>query len=76
MLCADLTRSGHGTFNGEFSYLATYTGTGYGELGQSSAALMKPELATSAGFKGTGFGNNAFNAHLHADTCANGGGGV
>ena len=77
MLCADLARLGHGSFGSDYvNYLSSYAGAGYGEVHKGMASLMKPELATSASFKGSGFGDNTFNAHLHADTCANGGGGV
>jgi len=76
MLCADLARLGHGSFGSDYvNYLGSYTGAGYGEVHKGMASLMKPELATSASFKGSGFGDNTFNAHLHVDTCANGGGG-
>ena len=76
MLCADLIRSGQGMYSGKLSYLAAYTGTGYGDIEKDSATLMKPELMTMASFKGSGFPDSTFNTHLHADTCANGGGGV
>ena len=88
MLCADLSKDGTGSYSGPFSYLDSYEGDGYGKLknkgsrggkGKAKAGnmakLSKPELATSVSFNGKGFQDGVYKAHLHADTCANDGGG-
>lgn len=74
MLCADLAGEA-GSYSGTFSYLATHPGT-YGPISMTRASLRTPGIETEVDFVGSAPDYSMFGAHLHADDCANNGGGV
>lgn len=79
MICADLEPENlaeDATYSGSLSYLAGYTGPGYGKISGSARLGKTNTLQTQIAFSGSGFGDLAFNAHLHARSCADDEGGV
>jgi hypothetical protein len=79
MFCADLSPTDLATdasYTGVLSYLASYVGSGYGDVTGDVGLAKANTLQTAITFEGEGFGDLNFKAHLHADSCANGGGGV
>lgn len=78
MLCADLSVDGAGVYSGSFSYLQSYidsASVGYGKVKKGSASLTEPRMATKVHFHGKDAEDDIYKAHLHDDTCENGGGG-
>lgn len=75
---ADLSVDGAGVYSGSFSYLQSYidsASVGYGKVKKGSASLTEPRMATKVHFHGKDAEDDIYKAHLHDDTCENGGGG-
>ena len=79
MLCADLVRDAAGYYSGDFNYLESYDGAGYGTLSSdfSTATLRTLGLTTIVRFEMTDIEDGTvFGAHLHNKPCDDSNGGA